>query len=60
MSGSEPLPDLRADPDFAAFVAEQESNLAEQRQRLADEGMLLTPDGVLALKGFSFDPFLFE
>ena len=52
--------DLRADPDFAAFVAEQESNLAEQRQRLADEGMLLTPDGVLVLKDFSFDPFLFE
>ena len=51
---------LRADPDFAAFVAEQEAKLAIIRQRLADEGMLLTPDEVLQLDDFSFDPFLIE
>ena len=51
---------LRADPDFAAFVAEQEAKLDAIRQRLADEGMLLTPDEVLQLEDFSFDPFLIE
>jgi TolB-like protein len=51
---------IRDEPGFIAVRQELESRIASQRQRLADEGMLLTPEEVMALKDFSFDPFLIE